>query len=161
MNEPAPQTRFSALALIRRWVDDRSQWLVHRADRSQPFRLIEAQRLESESFREAIMREVAWQLDLDRHKDMIASSVPRLHLELMLETQHGCADSSDCWVDIVEFYLIQTYGKQGREKLEGNPHIEWWAAEQLMTENSLQDFDARQRLLLQKADILNEESHNG
>ena len=51
------------VALIRK-VDQRIQWLGKKNPAQQQIDFVIADRLEKESWREAIMREVAWELDL-------------------------------------------------------------------------------------------------
>ncbi len=147
----------TAIALIRRWFDDQSKWLVLHDESAQRHRLIEAQRLEEESFRESIDREVAWQLDLDREKDFIVSSTPRLHLEIPIEITHGCSDKQEQRIDVVEFFLVELYGKSAQEHLDRNPNVQWLSSRQFLAEGANTKILSRQRQILQLADILNED----
>lgn len=144
----------TAIALIRRWVDEDQRWLVVHAGGETPPRLVEADRLEEESFRESIDREVAWQLNLRRGKDYIVSSVPRLHLEIPIEITHGCSDRQENRLDVVEFFLVELYGSQAHSRLAESPEVHWWSADELLAEPPSGGLLARQRQLLQIADIL-------
>ena len=68
------------VALIRK-VDQRIQWLGKKNPTQQQIDFVIADRLEKESWREAIMREVAWELDLDGKRDMVVSNMAQLNLE--------------------------------------------------------------------------------
>lgn len=151
----------SAIALIRRWFDGTSRWLVLADDRSMNHRLVEAERLQEESFRESIDREIAWQLNLQRGKDYIVSSVPRLHLEIPFEVTHGCSDGTEQRIDVVEFYLIELYGKRASTILDDHPNVHWWSTEQLYQESETAGILSRQRQILLLADILREDHHDG
>ena len=150
----------TSIALLRGWIDDESRWLVVYDEVVKQHRLVEAVRLEEESFRESIDREVAWQLNLRRGKDYIVSSAPRLHLEIPIEITHGCSDGVDQRIDVVEFYLVELYGKQARAAVENDPHAKWWETEQFFSEVDGEGLLSRQQQLLQLADILNEEHPN-
>lgn len=150
----------SGIALMRNWKDEVAHWLVLRDDLTGQRQLVEAARLENESFRESIDREVAWQLNLRRGKDFIVSSVPRLHLEIPVEITHGCSDNQEKRVDVIEFYLIELYGKQARKTIEELDNIEWWSADQLLAETDENQLLSRQQQLLRMADILKSEHPN-
>ncbi|HRF01744.1 MAG TPA: hypothetical protein PLI18_14570 [Pirellulaceae bacterium] len=70
------------VALIRRMTDQGPEWLLRWNPTRECSELIEADRLSGETYREALYREIDWQLGLDRKKDYLMSSVPRLHFEL-------------------------------------------------------------------------------
>lgn len=150
----------TAIALLRGHIENESRWLVVYDTTVEQHRLVEAIRLEDESFRESIDREVAWQLNLRRGKDYIVSSVPRLHLEIPIEITHGCSDGVDQRIDVVEFYLVELYGKQARATIENDPNVKWWKAEQFFSEVDGEGLLSRQQQILQLADILKEEHPN-
>lgn len=150
----------TSMGLVRGWFDGDARWLVIQDPVTQQFRLIEAIRLEDESFRESIDREVAWQLDLRRGKDYIVSSVPRLHLEIPFEVDHGCAIGTEQRVDVVEFYLVELYGQAARPALESRPHVFWWGQADFQSAQ-VENLIPRQRQILQIADIMNEGQSDG
>ncbi|TWT57457.1 hypothetical protein KOR42_08180 [Thalassoglobus neptunius] len=147
----------TALALIRRWFDGRPRWLVLSNDNESATRLIEAERLEKESLRESIDREIAWELGLRRRKDYIVSNVPRLHLESPVFQRETCSGKTEERFNVVEFFLVELYGKQGRDELDQKTHVEWWTVDQLLNPSGATLLQERQRTLLEIADILNEE----
>ncbi|MEW4490109.1 hypothetical protein AB1L42_18640 [Thalassoglobus sp. JC818] len=146
-----------ALALIRRWFDDRPRWLVLSDEKESTSRLIEAERLQKESLRESIDREIAWELGLRRSKDYIVSSVPRLHLETPVFERETCSGEKEERFNVFEFFLVELYGKRGRNELDQKSHVEWWSVDQLLDQSGTTLLDERQRSLLEVADILNEE----
>ncbi|CAK9000744.1 Transglutaminase-like superfamily protein [Durusdinium trenchii] len=105
---PNPYVR--AVGLLRRWYGDESRWLVRWDERLQAGRFIEAERLEDESFRESLDRELGWVLRLGRKQDYIVSSVPRLHFQRDYEV---CGVEGPLQV-VVEFYVVELYGQGGR-----------------------------------------------
>ena len=145
----------TVIALVRRWFNDQSHWLVLTDSEESERRFVEAERLEQESFRESIDREVAWQLGLRRGKDYIISSVPRLHLELPVTVNHECSGEAEARFDIVEFYLIELFGRQSRAALDQNSKVEWWNVERLLSDSSSTRLHHRHRDLLKIADFLN------
>lgn len=144
----------SAIALVRGWIDNASKWLVIQDAHAEQYRLVEASRIEEESFRESIDREVAWQLELTRGKDYIVSSVPRLHLEIPIEIAHGCSGELEQRVDVVEFYLVELYGQKAKQTLLENTRIKWWSPEEILNETATHGIISRQQQVLRLADIL-------
>lgn len=70
------------VALVRQMTEAGPLWLVRFNPTTQCSEFIEAGRLEQETYRDALYREIDWQLGFDRKKDYVMSSVPRLHLEI-------------------------------------------------------------------------------
>lgn len=149
----------TAIALIRRRIGDVQKWLVFQP-RETVFELIQAVGLEQESLRESLSREIAWRLELERDKDYIISSVPRLHLEDPLG-RHAAPGEPEPKVEVVEFYLVELYGSNGRDKVDQNPNVHWWGADQLITAEQSPCLPERQRELLRIADILREDHSDG
>ena len=155
MNSPATVLEQTAIALVRGWFGKSQRWLVHQRPETE-WTLIETDRLEQESFREAISREIAWQLNLRRDKDYIVSSVPRLHLEMPAESRKTCGGVELPTVDVIEFYLVELFGRAARDTLDRNPDIDWWEADQLLS-TSQPTLCSKHRELLRFADILKED----
>lgn len=149
--------RQSAIALFRRWYGSEARWLVVREPNQDSPRLIEAERLEQESFRESLDRELSWQLRLRRSRDYLISSTARLHFPVpWTYSITRCSGEQERIMDIVEFYLVELFGSQGRATLDATPTVQWWTARQLMSTESTQDRPLlpRKRELLIAADIL-------
>ena len=140
------------LALIRQPDTDESRWLLLWDQPSNQLRFITAARLESESFREAVDREVAWSLQLRRSKDYLVSSVPRLHFESENDSG-GVEHAPQC---IVEFYLVELFGRQGRETLSGDNRI-YWANREELDLGRIADgrsIDPRWQSIVRRADVI-------
>ncbi len=152
-----------AFALIRRVVDEREQWLVRHHECSQTRKLISAERLEDESFREAIDREIAWGLNLERGKDYLLSSVPRLHMELMLKspqedatTVNPSAPSSPRQLYFVEFYVADIYREKVLHQLSTDRSLVWLENHELrggVCDDST-PIDPFQMKLIQKGELI-------
>lgn len=152
----SPDVRQTAMALFRRWYGEESRWLVLRDEQSGGYRLIEAERLEEESFRESVDRELAWQLHLRRGKDYLISSVPRLHFPINLTETSACSGKEERRQEVVEFYLVELYGSDAVTTLESQSHVEWWPASRILKAplSGEPEFDPRQRQILLAADVL-------
>lgn len=145
-----------AIALIRRVDDGTTSWLVRVSECGGRFRLIQTERLENESFREAISRELAWVLDLNRGKDFIVSSVPRLHLDFQHEihTGEGIARRNMA----IEFYVVDLFGSKSREQIANQSENQWLPGAELrkgLTPEGAR-LDDLQLLLLRKSDVIPE-----
>lgn len=107
-------------------------------------------RLGDESFRETVEREIAWTFDLERGRDFIVSSVPRLHYGTRLVEECGRA------VDYgVEFYLADLYGRRGRERFAEDPLNVWVDRQTLLSGRLEQEEIALEQVrLLVAADVL-------
>ena len=70
---------FISIALVQKSVAGKTFWLLREQD--ELLRFIVGNRLEKESFRETVIREVAWQLNLDRRRDMLVSNMSQLSIE--------------------------------------------------------------------------------
>lgn len=141
-----------SLALVRQVQDGRTTWLARWHEQSGRYGFIEADRLEGESYRECIDREVAWSLGLKRGKDYIVSSTPRLHLELQSQPP---GESEMMWF-IVEFYVVDLYGSTALETIDADAGNRWLTAEELHQGKTSDGIPLSERLtmLLAKSDVI-------
>jgi len=72
-----------AIALIRSTATGTPRWLIKQAGNTSKPSLIIGQRLQMESFRETVTREVGWELNLDRKQDYLVSSMAQINLEFV------------------------------------------------------------------------------
>jgi hypothetical protein len=101
--------------------------LLQWSQQQQRWRFVSGQRIERESFRDTIIREVAWQLDLDRQRDFVVASVPQLSVE-SLEQIPG----EDREVTMfVQFFCIHLYGRASVEKVEQDPNLKWFTCAEI------------------------------
>lgn len=98
-------------------------WHIGRAH----FDFVTAERVEGESVRESLDREIAWLLDLRRGKDYIISSMARLNLHLPKEAPDDEADG------VVEFYVVDLYGKSGPASVELSNQLRWLTGEEVLS----------------------------
>ena len=142
-----------AIALLRRAGDDgRDRWLSLWNPGRGCYQFLEAHKLDGESYRESLLREIAWATGLRQGKDYIVSGAPRAHLQF---AEAGACDAEPVWF-IVEFYLVELMGRQHRATLEALPHAAWLTAEQVQA-GAAEDgrpLCGRLRSLLRQADIL-------
>ena len=144
--------RQASIALIRHHDEPEQHWLSFWDAAKSHFSFVTAERLESESWRECLDRELAWQLDLRRCKDYLISSMARLHFE---ETEIDPNSNDESKLE-VEFYIVDPYGRKGREAFAGLSNSKWLSNKELMAGRCDDDRHIDQWLvqLLQKADLL-------
>lgn len=144
--------RQASIALIRHHDEPEQHWLAFWNDAKSYFSFVIAERLESESWRECLDRELAWQLDLRRGKDYLISSMARLHFE---ETEVDFNSNDESKLKI-EFYVVDPYGRKGREVFAALPNSQWLSNKELMAGRCDDDrpIDPWLVQLLQKADLL-------
>ena len=115
------EQRFRSVALLK-WSNKESiAYLVRRQNEGDHWQFIVGNRLGTESFRETAIREVAWQLKLDRQRDFIVSAMAQLSME-EVET----IDCSGAQVHLaVAFYSVHVYRDEVISDLASNPNVRW------------------------------------
>jgi hypothetical protein len=106
------QTDGTQNKMLLNWHKDRNRW-----------EFILADRLNKESFRESVTREVAWQLNLNRKSDFLVSNMAQLSMEFV-ETQ---PDESQLHI-AVAFYSVHIYRRSILELLVQEPSNRWMSA---------------------------------
>lgn len=114
------QSLILAMALIRNRSANGSTWLTKWNGCRGMFELICAQRLEDESFRETVAREVAWQLNIER-RDFLVSNMAQLNLEYDDLLPGECEPTHIA----VSFYNVDLYRKTARQAVETNSQLAW------------------------------------
>ena len=114
------------VALIRK-IDQRIRWLGKLNHTKQQIDFVIAERLEKESWRESVMREVAWDLAIDRRRDFVVSNMAQLNVqvEVMLpgraeQTSVACA-----------FYNVELYRKAALAQIERNENFVWLTSKEI------------------------------
>lgn len=114
-----------AVALIRTHFNNERRWLATRTRgvfRNEPkLSFIMAERLENESFREALFREVAWELELDRRRDFLVSNMAQLNMEL-IERLPGQTQTTH---SLVSFYNVDIYRGSVCRRLARDSNVCW------------------------------------
>jgi len=142
-----------AIGLVRR---DREgggdEWLALWNSGRGCYQFIEAHRLKEESYRQSLLREIAWTTGLRTNKDFLVSGGPRAHLQFA-ETENCSA--GPVWF-IVEFFLVELMGRQHRSLLAENSEIAWVTVDDIKAGRASDGRPLCRRLLslLKQADIL-------
>ncbi len=114
---------FQSVALVMHSEGDKSKLLLRWQEDHDCWMFVVADRLNKESFRESVTREVAWQLDLNRETDFLVSSMAQLSMEYFdktnAETQTHVA---------VAFYCVHIYRRKVLESLTTDPANRWMSA---------------------------------
>lgn len=110
-----------AVALVKNTVAPRPTWLARQPTSQSPLEFILGERLEDESFRETVFREVAWTLGLDRNRDFLVSNMAQLNLELdeLLPGQDTVRKTA------IQFYNVEVYRKATLEIIATDSRNVW------------------------------------
>ena len=142
-----------AIGLIRRDREDgRDEWLAFWNTGRRCYQFVEAHRLEGETYRQSLLREIAWTTGLRTGKDFLVAGGPRAHLQF--------AEAQDCSAEpvwfIVEFFLVELMGKHHRRLLEENRELAWVTTGDIKAGQASDGRPLCPRLLslLKQADIL-------
>ena len=115
------------VALIKRTTDQRIRWLGKIDRTKQQIDFVISERLENESWRESVMREVAWDLALDRKRDFVVSNMAQLNVQLDAilpgypgQTSITCA-----------FYNVELYRKAAVAQVEQNENFVWLTSNEI------------------------------
>ena len=99
------------------------QLLLRWQPSAQHWEFIVSERLDNEGFREALVREVAWQLQLNRGSDFLVSSMAQLTMESMEPPAEETAQPIT-----VAFYSVQVYRRSVIDFLENDSSNRWVSA---------------------------------
>ena len=146
-----------AVALIRRDGEGGSEWYAKPHPARGCLALPEAVKLDGETYRESLLREIAWDAGLDGTRDFVASSAPRAHVQF-LDGREG-DPAAVLWV--VEFYLVELF-RRGRAKLADDAAAVWLKSADLRAGHAGGvPLCPHQRTLLARADLLDEHTLQG
>ena len=150
-----------AIALVRRDAADpgprdsadparRSEWLAVWNPAKGVLMLPEAEKLERETYRDGLVREVGWATGMDAGKDYLVSHAPRAHVQFAEE----CEGPGQGDVTVLEFYVCELF-RRGRAKLDGAEGVTWLTAADLVAgEAGGKLIASRQLALLKRADLV-------
>jgi hypothetical protein len=116
-----------AVALIQDVVDDRMRLLLKLDSFSRTWRFVTGERIQPESFRETVEREVAWQLDLDRNRDFLVASMA----QLTIDCNDTLPDCSQMRALEICFYPVHIYRRHVFEGISRQPQLRWFACHEL------------------------------
>ena len=127
MEEFSPPIYRKAIALIRNFdTGNMLRWLAVYQKKSRSLNFVTGDRLEGESFREANMREVAWQLNVER-RDFRTSKMAQLNLEFMETLPHASIETHYH----VAFYNIEVYRPDVIEMIQNRTELAWVTSEEI------------------------------
>ncbi len=109
-------------------------------------------RLQQESFRETAIREVAWELDIDRNRDFLVSNMAQMNLEF-IDQIPGQFDKTHV---VVSFYNVEIYRKSVVQKLREDPRNIWVSSEEICSGVSRQGppFDPIVPYLINRSNVI-------
>lgn len=114
---------FQSVALVQQSEGDKNKMLLRWQTNQNCWEFILADRLNNESFRESVTREVAWQLSLNRKSGFLVSNMAQLSMEYVEtmpdESQHHIA---------VAFYNVHIYRQPILKLLTQDPSNRWMSA---------------------------------
>ncbi len=144
-----------SVALIRHPELLEEKWLARWNEREQSFGFVIAERLEGESYRACVDRQVSSTLRLRRGRDYIVSSVPRLHLDL----PPGSVDEADETFYVLEFYVVDLYGAAALVTVDNDATNRWLTARELLSGTAIDGGKIESRLvtLLRRFEVFSAE----
>jgi|694.fasta_scaffold00228_50 hypothetical protein len=116
-----------AISIVQRIVGDKIEVLLQLDPHRQSWCFVVGQRLQTESFRETILRETAWRLDLDRKKDFLVAHMPLLSVEHVERPPHSEDDAKFK----LEFYPVHLYGHRSVQKVSQSSACDWFSCREV------------------------------
>jgi hypothetical protein len=127
MSDFSPPPYRKAIALIRNFdTGNMLRWLAVYNKKSRSLNFVSGDRLDGESFREAIMREVAWQLDVSRN-DFLTSQMAQLNLEFLETLPHASIEMHYH----VAFYNVEAYRPAVIKIIQSRTELAWVTSEEI------------------------------
>lgn len=114
---------FQSVALVQKPEGDKSRLLLRWSANQNYWMFVVADRLNRESFRESVAREVAWQLNLKRQSDFLVSNMAQLSMEYV-ETM----PNEDQRHVAIAFYNVHIYRRNVLESLTQDTSSRWVSA---------------------------------
>ena len=116
------------IALIRNFnTGNMLRWLGVYDRSKQAIGFVTGERLEGDSFREAVKREVAWLLDVDRQTDFLTSKMAQLNLEFV----DVLLDGGSARHYHVAFYNVEVYRQKVLDKIAARDDLIWLTSKEI------------------------------
>lgn len=116
-----------SIGLIRRMGEDGWRWLARWNQQQGCFDFIATDCLEGESAREAISREVAWVLDLNRGRDILVCNMAQSNLEFI-----DCLPGQNHKTKMkVAFYNVELYRSGAVERVNTDAENAWLTSQEI------------------------------
>lgn len=116
-----------AVSLIRNNSNQTIRWLARMNESTKRLEFVIAKRLDDESFRESAIREVAWELRLDRKRDFLVSNMAQVNLEF-IDRIPGYFSKGHV---NVSFYNVEIYRRDVLETIDADPLNLWVTSEEI------------------------------
>jgi len=141
-----------SVALVRRTDQGATRWLAQINSANHQLNFIIADRLIDESFRETTTREVAWRLELDRHRDFLVSNMAQLNLEFV-DCLPGQSEETQL---MVSFYNVEIYRAAALSQLDANPKNRWVSSQEICRggADDGKPFDELLRFLIGRSNVI-------
>ncbi len=141
-----------SVALIRRNDPEGTRWLARLSPDGGSMNFVFADRLGKESFRETAICEVAWTLDLDRHRDFLVSNTAQMNLEFV---DHLPGHFAQAHV-LVSFYNVEIYRRAILQQLREDPQNFWVTSNEICDGTTIQGlaFDPLLTYLIQRSSVI-------
>ena len=117
---------FQSIAFVLQAKGERSRLLLRWRPSAKCWGFIVAERLNKESFRESVTREVAWQLDLNRKSDFLVSNMAQLSMEYVEDADDGSQRHV-----AVAFYNVHLFRKSAVESVSNDSANRWTNAREV------------------------------
>ena len=121
------EQHFRSIALVQEVGDGPTRWLLRWQPKSNQWQFIVGERLNKESFRETVQREVGWQLNLDPKSDFLVSNMAQLSMEYV-DTQ--MEDEFEQHV-AVSFYQVHIYRRHALDQVNADSNNRWVSAAEI------------------------------
>lgn len=153
MNQSQSPPYRRGIALIRNFsTGNMLRWLGVYDRTTKTINFISGQRLEAESFRESVNREVAWSLDVDRKSDFLTSKMAQLNLEFV----DALIDGDNARHYHVSFYNVEVYRTKVLDKIASRDDLIWVTSDEICNGKTRLgiSFDPLLVALLKKSDVI-------
>jgi len=114
------------VALIRK-IDQRIRWLGILNSATQQIDFVIADRLEKESLRESISREVTWKIDIDRKRDIVVSNMAQLNIDFETDLP-GRSEPTNI---VCAFYNVELYRKSAVAQVDQDENLIWLTSNEI------------------------------
>jgi hypothetical protein len=153
MTQSQPPAYRHGIALVRNFsTGNILRWLGVYDRTTQKISFISGERLQGETFREAVKREVAWNLGVDRNTDFLASKMAQLNLEFV----DALIEGEDARHYHVAFYNVEVYRESVLDKIAERDDLIWVTSDEIRAGKTKLGlaFDPLLMALIKKSDVI-------
>jgi len=116
-----------SISLIRNTLQQSPRWLARLNEKTAQLDFVIAHRLGLESFREAAIREIAWELRLDRNRDFLVSNMAQINLEFVDQIPGGF----DKQHVLTSFYNVEIYRTDAMNSVDIDSRNFWIRSDEI------------------------------